>query len=129
MKKFSIAALGVFAALILTACSGQSGANKVDATEFSKVAATAGVVVLDVRTPAEFASGHIANAINIDYQSGRFEQDIAMLAKNTNYAVYCHSGNRSAKAIAVMNKAGFKNLTELDGGIIAWQAAGGQLIR
>lgn len=128
MKKFKIAALAVGAATLLAACSSGSSAKKVDAAEFSKVVATSGVVVLDVRTPTEFASGHIANAVNINFEDPNFDENVSYLAKDVTYAVYCRSGNRSGKATSVMSKLGFTNIYDLNGGVIDWQAAGGQLV-
>ena len=129
MKKtiLAIASL-VSAALFLTACSSDSAAQKVSPKEFSEVIADPTIVILDVRTPQEFAEGHLANAINIDFQSGKFEQEIASLDKTKTYAVYCRSGNRSGQAVKVMAKAGFTNMYDMDGGIIDWQAAGGQIV-
>ena len=129
MKKtiLAIASL-VSAALFLTACSSDSAAQKVSPKEFSEVIADPTIVILDVRTPQEFAEGHLANAINIDFQSGKFEQEIASLDKTKTYAVYCRSGNRSGQAVKVMAKAGFTSLYDMDGGIIDWQAAGGQIV-
>ena len=129
MKKtiLAIASL-VSAALFLTACSSDSAAQKVSPKEFSEVIADPTIVILDVRTPQEFAEGHLANAINIDFQSGKFEQEIASLDKTKTYAVYCRSGNRSGQAVKVMAKAGFNSMYDMDGGIIDWQAAGGQIV-
>lgn len=129
MKKtiLAIASL-VSAALFLTACSSDSAAQKVSPKEFSEVIADPTIVILDVRTPQEFAEGHLANAINIDFQSGNFEQEIASLDKTKTYAVYCRSGNRSGQAVKVMAKAGFTSMYDMDGGIIDWQAAGGQIV-
>lgn len=79
-------------------------------------------VVVDVRTPAEFAAGHIAGAINIDVESGDFSNAIVSLDKSATYIVYCHSGRRSAIAADQMKAAGF---TVLDGGAIDAMTARG----
>jgi len=110
-------------ALFLTGCGSSTGA-KMGATEFQTKASEAGVVVLDVRTPAEFAAGHIANAINIDVEGMTFGGDTSKLDKSATYAVYCQSGRRSGIAVGELKDAGFTNLFELDGGILAWQSAG-----
>jgi phage shock protein E len=81
-------------------------------------------VILDVRTPEEFAAGHIAGAVDLDLQGASFETDVAALEPETPYFVYCHSGNRSAQAIAYLQEQGFNSIFELDGGIGAWQTAG-----
>lgn len=116
MKKLALA----FAALLTLAACGSSSATVQDANAFAETVAKAGVVVLDVRTPGEFAEGHIANAINIDAESGNFESQIASLDKTKEYAVYCRSGRRSAIATEAMSKAGFTNLKELQGGLLSW---------
>lgn len=96
--------------------------------DFSKKITDKSIVLLDVRTPAEFASGHISGATNIDFESGTFASDIIKLDKSRSYAVYCRSGNRSGQATALMAKDGFKSIFNLNGGIIDWQAAGNNLV-
>ena len=98
-------------------------------TEFSAKTAESGVVTLDVRTPGEFAEGHIEGARLIDFQSGNFENEIATLDKNATYAVYCRSGNRSGQAVKVMQDAGFTNVFNMNGGVIEWANAGLPLVR
>ena len=88
----------------------------------------AGLVVLDVRTPEEFAAGHIDGAVMIDFQSPTFAADVAELDEEAPVFVYCRSGNRSAQAVAAMVGLGFTDITELDGGVIAWEAAGLPLV-
>ena len=114
-------------ALFLTGC-GSAAATNLGATEFEKKTSEAGVVILDVRTAGEFSEGHIANAINIDVEGMTFEGDISKLDKTATYAVYCHSGRRSANAVGKMKDAGFKNLFNLTNGIQDWQAAGLPLV-
>ncbi len=63
-------------------------------------------VVVDVRTPAEYAGGHLDGAINIDLQSAQFDAAISELDPDDEYVVYCQSGNRSAQAAAAMEAAG-----------------------
>ena len=86
-----------------------------------------GTVILDVRTPAEFASGHLAGAKNVDFEAAGFRDAIKALAKDVPYAVYCHSGNRSGTALALMKGLGFTQTFHLAGGIQAWSAAGGAI--
>jgi rhodanese-related sulfurtransferase len=83
-----------------------------------------GTTVLDVRTPAEYAAGHLAGAVDLDVQSPGFADAVARLDPSGSYAVYCHSGNRSAVAVAYLVDHGFSHVVELAGGIAAWQAAG-----
>ena len=111
----------------LTACGATGAVTTMNVSDFAKKISDKSVVLLDVRTPAEFASGHISGATNIDFESGNFENEIATLDKSKSYAVYCRSGNRSGQATALMAKDGFKSIFNLDGGIINWQSAGNSL--
>jgi rhodanese-related sulfurtransferase len=127
MKKL-IAVLSI-SALFLTGCgsSSESVINQ-GVAEFATTVSDSLVVVLDVRTPAEFMSGHLANAINIDVEGMQFNSDVTKLDKTKTYAVYCRSGRRSAVATAEMSKLGFKTLFNLEGGTGAWSAAGQTLV-
>lgn len=82
------------------------------------------VVVIDVRTPEEFASGHIPNARNIDIKEDSFNKKIAELDIDENYIINCQMGGRSSRATARMEEIGFKNVKNLIGGITAWKEAG-----
>lgn len=81
------------------------------------------IVVLDVRTPAEFQAGHLKNAVNINYNAPDFEQQLAKLDKTKPYLVHCAVGGRSTKSLPVFKKLGFREVRHLDGGIQAWQRA------
>ena len=114
--------------LLLTGCSSSPSATDLSVSEFTGKVAEQGVVTLDVRTPGEFSEGYIEGAQLIDFQSGNFENEIAALDKSKTYAVYCRSGNRSGQAVKVMREAGFKNLYNLNGGVIDWANAGLPLV-
>ena len=114
--------------LLLAGCSSSSGAIDLSVTEFSAKVAEAGVITLDVRTPGEFAEGHLKGARLIDFQSGNFENEISILEKNATYAVYCRSGNRSGQAVKVMRDAGFTKVFNMNGGVIDWANAGLPLV-
>lgn len=72
-------------------------------------------VIVDVRTPEEYAAGHLDGAVNINLQSGAFEDEISQLPADGVYIVYCRSGNRSAQAVAIMDGLGFANVTDAGG--------------
>jgi rhodanese-related sulfurtransferase len=115
--------------LLLVGCStSTAGATNMDVLEFSKKITESGVVILDVRTPGEFAEGYIEGARMIDFQGGSFEIEIATLDKDVTYAVYCRSGNRSGQAVKIMQDAGFRNLYNLEGGFIDWANQGMPLV-
>ena len=127
MKKISVVI--AISTLLLSGCISASDSANLNVAEFSAKSQEAGVISLDVRTAGEFAEGHLVNALNINVESGNFEAEIANLDKNATYAVYCRSGRRSAVAVDLMKKAGFKNLYNLDGGVIDWSASGLPLVK
>ncbi len=81
-------------------------------------------IILDVRTLEEYSTGHLQNALNLDVNSGKFEQEVNKLDKNKVYLVYCRSGVRSKKAADIMLNTGFKEIYNMTGGILEWQAEG-----
>ena len=121
MKKiltFLLATLG-----LTTAC-GQDNFENTDVQGFTELVADSNVVVLDVRTVAEFTEGHIERAILIDQgQSDFVEKAKATLPIDKKIAVYCRSGRRSANAAGKLADIGYK-CVNLKGGIIAWKDAG-----
>jgi len=80
--------------------------------------------IIDVRTPQEYAAGHIPNAVNIDFNAADFKENLSVLDKNVNYIVYCRTGMRSAAASKVMAELGFKYINNMIGGFSDWAAAG-----
>ena len=77
---------------------------------------------IDVRTPEEYAEGHIEGAKLIPLQE--LENHINEVPKDRQVYVYCHSGRRSAKAAGILAAAGFTNIENVLGGIVAWQEHG-----
>lgn len=123
MKKV-VSALFV-SALLLTGCSSSNSAvTDLGAAEFVAQSQATGVVVIDVRTAAEFNEGHITNALNVDVESNTFDSDIAALDKSITYALYCRSGNRSSTAAGKMSDAGFTNILNAQVGFIDLLGAG-----
>ena len=98
-------------------------------TQFAEEIKQPSIQILDVRTPAEVAEGHLANSLNIDFESGNFADEINKLDKSKSYAVYCRSGRRSALAAAEMSKAGFHHILNMSGGTIDWTTAGLPLVK
>jgi phage shock protein E len=131
----SAIALALAAVTGISACSSSSPSSSsspaagahLTASDFSTAMKAPGTVVLDVRTPAEFASGHLPQAKNIDIEGSDFAAKIAALDKSTTYAVYCRSGNRSGVAMEQMAAAQFTHVYDLAGGIGAWQTMGGPM--
>ncbi|RKX80307.1 MAG: hypothetical protein DRP57_13240 [Spirochaetes bacterium] len=78
-------------------------------------------IIIDVRTPTEYAEGHIKNCRLINFYSLDFKTKLDKLDKNKEYLVYCRSGFRSDQAVQIMEQLNFKKIYNLSGGIIAWK--------
>ena len=85
---------------------------------------TVGGQILDVRTDAEFEESFIDGAIQVDFMGQNFASEIEKLDKNKADFIYCRSGVRSRKAMAIMESTGFKEVHNLDGGIMQWEQKG-----
>ena len=107
-------------------CAQGQGEKKVlDAKTFSEaMSKTPDALVLDVRTPDEFAGGHLDKAVNVDWNGGGFDAWMKKIDKEASIFVYCLSGGRSGSAGAALRQAGFKHVTEMEGGMMKWKAAG-----
>ena len=82
------------------------------------------LIIIDVRTAEEFAGGHLEKAINIDFYASTFREELSKLDRDKTYLIYCHSGARSSRALAIMEELNFREVYNISGGITAWQAAG-----
>ena len=98
--------------------------NTITADEAREMIEKSGVVIIDVRTPAEYGGGHIYGARNIDIHHSTFEEQIRILDPSASYLVYCELGGRSSKAVSRLNELGFSNVHNLAGGITAWKKSG-----
>ena len=81
-------------------------------------------VLLDIRTPEEYASGKIAGAVNIDFYDADFREQLDALDKDTHYVVYCNSGNRSGQSLSVFEDLGFARVENVATGITGWYEGG-----
>lgn len=77
------------------------------------LADTKNMVIIDVRTDAEYQDGHVQNSVNIDILNPDFKNKIEKLDKNKTYKVYCRSGNRSSQAEKMMKSLGFKDVENI----------------
>ncbi|HEX5221142.1 MAG TPA: rhodanese-like domain-containing protein [Verrucomicrobiae bacterium] len=98
--------------------------TNVQADVAAKLVAEGKVTVLDVRTPEEFAEGHIAGATNINFMGKDFAAQIAKLDTNKVYLVHCASGGRSRRCLPQLKQLGLKQIYHFDGGFSAWEDAG-----
>lgn len=85
-------------------------------------AADESFVIVDVRTPAEFAQGHVPGAINIPVDQVANRVSELANAKNKDVVLYCRSGKRAAQAADVLKSNGFNKLLHLEGDIAKWEA-------
>ncbi len=135
----------IFAGATLAACGGSTDTSSDDTTRATVAAAPTAsglrlvsaedanaalvdapddLVILDVRTPEEFAEGHIDGAVMIDFYRDDFATELAKLDPDASYVLYCRSGNRSGQTLELMEGLEFQNVQDVDGGIVAWQSAG-----
>jgi len=105
------------------------GVQVLDVSKYEKKMAQPDVQLVDVRTPEEFAEGHLENAINIDITANDFDTKITALDKEKPVMVYCKAGGRSAKASSRLNELGFKNISDLEGGIINWNSENKPIVK
>ncbi len=112
-------------AVVLAGCSSSGTLETVSPEDAAAVIQeNADVVVLDIRTPEEYAAGIIEGAVNIDFYASDFSAQLDSLDKDAEYVVYCRSDNRSGQAMDVFSDLGFQTVTEIDGGLVAWYEAG-----
>jgi thioredoxin len=123
LSKFLILILSVS----IFSCKGQTSKNikDIDPKTFSeKIAATPSAQIIDVRTPQEFAAGHLDNALNIDWLGNDFEANVQKLDKTKPVFVYCKTSNRSPKAAEKLEELGFTTIYNMQGGLLKWDAEG-----
>ena len=116
----------------LAHAAAAAAVQHVDAAQAAKVLASAeaakaagrSITVIDVRTPEEFAEGHLKGAQNVDIASPDFAGNLGKLDRAKTYLVHCAVGGRSTRSLSVLEKLGFKSIIHLDGGINAWKKAG-----
>jgi rhodanese-related sulfurtransferase len=124
LKLFIVA---LISALTLVACGSDSAnavVETVDASSANEFIAEPATVLLDIRTPEEFAEARIDGSVNIDFYAADFADQIGALDRDTTYVVYCRSGNRSGRAMELFRDLQFTDVREVGGGIVSWIEAG-----
>lgn len=81
-------------------------------------------IIIDVRTPEEFAAGHIPGAINVDFGMLFFQITKYVPQQDAEFIIYCRSGGRSVIATKIVAELGYKNVINLQGGFMDWAKAG-----
>ncbi len=110
MKFFRILAAAAIAIVAVTGLTACSNPEPVDPSDFS--------MIIDVRTPEEWATGHVDGAVRIGIADTDFAAQLDDLDKGADYYIYCRSGNRAGQAIEYMKSVGFSG-TLLNGGAVA----------
>ncbi|WP_282149204.1 rhodanese-like domain-containing protein [Algibacter lectus] len=124
MKKISIL-LTIFFCAIMFNCKAQNDdiVTKVTPEELEVLLKEQKEMkLIDVRTPEEFGAGHISRAENINFFSENFSKSLAELDKEEPLIIYCKSGRRSGKSIAIFKELGFTKIYELEGGVLNWKS-------
>ena len=102
----------------------KTNTNTLNVNEYETLLKAAkNVQLIDVRTPEEYSSGHLTDAQNVNYYDTDFRDQLNLLDKSKPTFIYCKSGSRSASAMETMEELGFKEIYNLKGGIMAWQAS------
>jgi rhodanese-related sulfurtransferase len=117
----------LFVWLLVTSCNAQTseGIQTIPPHHFAdKLKSETNPQLLDVRTPAEYSSEHLDGAMNMDWNGADFESKAAALNKSEPVFVYCKVGGRSAQAANKLQQIGFKEIYNMDGGILKWNSAG-----
>lgn len=116
--------LMTMSAVQISGCNSNDKIISVSAPEFDKEIKADSVQLLDVRTPQEYAEGHIDGALNINIQSDDFRRLVEKeLSKDSTILVYCRSGRRSMEAAEILTELEYK-VVNLKGGIIGWKEDG-----
>lgn len=137
MKKLFISAISIITLFLgsgsMYSCNSQSNSQSaqscnISAGEFAKKDLS-DAIIIDVRTPGEYGSGHLQDATLIDISSKEFAAKIAQLDKSATYYVYCKAGPRSSKAVNYMVQNGFTKVCNINGGISALAGSGVKLVK
>ncbi len=102
--------------------------NQINSDELVEFVELNDAILLDVRTKDEFNSGYIENSLNIDYFSDEFSINVDKLDKNIPIILYCRSGRRSGLSANKIKKLGFKEIYNLEGGVLEWIEQGNVII-
>ncbi len=110
--------------ILFTSCSnGQISKTSLSPLDFQKkIEENPNAPILDVRTPGEYNEGHIKNTLNFDWKGTNFDQQTTILKKDEPLFIYCLSGGRSSSAAIHLREVGFKEVYELNGGIMKWKS-------
>lgn len=122
--RFSVKLIFILSLLLVQVSYGQTvtlPVKTISAPELKSMLASAEeVLLLDVRTPEEFAKSHIAGAVNLDFYAPDFKAKLLQLKQQNKILIYCKSGRRSALAGQILAENSQAEVYNLDGGIMKW---------
>jgi rhodanese-related sulfurtransferase len=116
--------LSLIPVMFLIIHSGYTQSARLTVDQFDKNIKQVGFVLVDIRTPREFSSGHIDKAINIDFYSPDFQTEFIKAVGNKKALIYCASGNRSNQALQIFQKNKNLQMYDLVGGVQSWKGSG-----
>ena len=119
----------VFSLLMVYSCQifESTEINEISDAQFTEIQ-DSDYILVDVRTAEEYESGHIQDAVNFDFYSESFQNDILTLDKSSSIILYCRTQNRSTKTANYLKENGYKEITVLEGGITSWVKNGNDLV-
>ena len=116
---------------LLLVCSCQifesNEINEISDAQFTEIQ-DSDYILVDVRTIEEYESGHIQGAVNFDFYSESFDNDILTLDKSSSIILYCRTQNRSTKTANYLKENGYNEITVIAGGITSWVKNGNDLV-
>lgn len=122
MKKLLLL-MSFFSSFYTTSAQSSDAISVLNKTQFAQAIQGEDTILIDVRTPEEYAEGAIKGSVNIDFFNQQaFIKQISSLDKNKPVYLYCRSGNRSMKAARQLVSLGFEKVYDLAGGYMAWSS-------
>jgi len=118
----------IFSTIFSCSLINNESVNQINSDELIEFIELNDAVLVDVRTEDEYNSGYIENSLNIDYFSNDFSVNADKLDKNTPIILYCRSGKRSSMSANKISKLGFKEIYNLQGGILEWIEEGNAVV-
>ena len=118
----------IFSTIFSCSLINSESINQMNSDELIEFIELNDAVLVDVRTEDEYNSGYIENSLNIDYFSNDFSLNADKLDKSTPIILYCRSGKRSSMSANKISKLGFKEIYNLQGGILEWIEEGNAVV-
>ncbi len=118
----------IFSTIFSCSLINNESINQMNSDELIEFIELNDAVLVDVRTEDEYNSGYIENSLNMDYFSNEFSINVDKLDKNIPIILYCRSGKRSSMSANKISKLGFKEIYNLEGGILEWIEEGNVIV-